>query len=73
MDLPVRCFTCGKPLRNHDFFLSQTQNGEEPEKVLDKMGYQRMCCRRMFLTCPQITDILLMYTTPLEEQLGKRS
>ena len=51
MLVPVRCFTCGKPVAEYwEEFKSKTASGEDAGKVLDSLGFQRYCCRRMFLS-----------------------
>lgn len=52
MMIPVRCFSCGKVVGSaYEPFLERAQEGgEDPEKVLDDLGLQRYCCRRMVLS-----------------------
>ncbi|MEK6958099.1 MAG: DNA-directed RNA polymerase subunit N [archaeon] len=48
MIVPVRCFSCGKVIADsYEKFVERTKKGENPEKVLDDLGIQRYCCRRM--------------------------
>lgn len=56
MIIPVRCFTCGKVIAHK--WLSYLKQLEEKKKagvkdaeksILDEMGFNRYCCRRMFL------------------------
>jgi len=50
MIIPVRCFSCGKPL-GHLFeeYKKRVESGENPKKVLDELGLERYCCRALFL------------------------
>ena len=49
MIIPVRCFSCGKPIGHlWEEFKERTQK-EEPRKVLDDLGLKRYCCRAIFL------------------------
>lgn len=49
MIIPVRCFSCGKPI-GHLWEKYQEQiKTEENKKVLDSLGVERMCCRGVFL------------------------
>lgn len=50
MIVPIRCFSCGKPI-GHLFeeFKERTSKGEPAKKVLDDLGLKRYCCRSMFL------------------------
>lgn len=50
MIIPVRCFSCGKPIAQlHEDFKKRTEAGEDAGKVLDDLGLERYCCRSMFL------------------------
>ena len=50
MIIPIRCFSCGKPIAQlWKPFKEKTQAGEEPGKVLDELGLERYCCRAAFL------------------------
>lgn len=52
MMVPVRCFTCGKVVGSAwEPFVERTDGGgEDPAKVLDDLGLERYCCRRMILS-----------------------
>ncbi len=51
MMIPIRCFSCGFPVSAFYEELKKAKESEESmEKILDKMGITRYCCRRMFLT-----------------------
>ena len=63
MIIPVRCFTCGKPVGHlWEEYVARTGKGENPGKVMDSLGLERYCCRRMMLTHADLTDELLLYT-----------
>lgn len=50
MIIPVRCFTCGRVVAaDYEAFTERTAKGEAPKKVLDDLGVERFCCRRMIL------------------------
>lgn len=50
MIVPVRCFSCGKPLGHlWEEFKKRVQEGESEKKVLDELGLERFCCRSLFL------------------------
>lgn len=50
MIIPIRCFTCGKPIAHlYEEYLIRTKNGENPKKVMDELGLKRYCCRALFL------------------------
>ena len=50
MIIPVRCFSCGKPIGHlWEEYKKRVAEGEKPGKVLDELGVERYCCRAMFL------------------------
>jgi len=50
MIIPIRCFSCGKPIAHFwEEFKKRTAAGEEAGKVLDDLGLERYCCRAAFL------------------------
>ena len=51
MIIPVRCFTCGAPVsEKYDVYRGRVDAGEAPEQVLNDLGVERYCCRRMLLS-----------------------
>ncbi|MDI9620089.1 MAG: DNA-directed RNA polymerase subunit N [Candidatus Nezhaarchaeota archaeon] len=49
--IPVRCFTCGKPIGHlYEEFKKRVEIGEDPKKVLDELHVKRYCCRRMLIS-----------------------
>ncbi len=49
--MPMRCFTCGKPLADKfPAFEERTRSGEPTAKILSTLGVDRYCCIRMFLS-----------------------
>ncbi|MDX1745949.1 MAG: DNA-directed RNA polymerase subunit N [Halobacteriales archaeon] len=65
MMIPVRCFTCGKVIGEHwDEFTARadTHDGEEnPADVLDDLGIDRHCCRRMIISHVDLVDVVSPY------------
>ena len=60
--IPVRCFTCGKPVSTvWEEFKLRREKGEDPKKILDDLTISRYCCRRMLLTHKEIIDELNPY------------
>jgi len=50
MIVPVRCFTCGKPIGHlWEDYTKRTESGEDRGKVLDDLELKRYCCRQMFM------------------------
>jgi len=62
MIIPVRCFTCGKLIADRwEEFAMRVKAGERPKKILDDLGMNRYCCRRMFISQVDVVDDLLRY------------
>ena len=50
MLIPVRCFSCGKPIGHFwEDFNKRVGAGEDAGKVLDDLGLERYCCRAALL------------------------
>mmetsp|Transcript_11601 Transcript_11601/g.16104 ORF Transcript_11601/g.16104 Transcript_11601/m.16104 type:complete len:96 (-) Transcript_11601:34-321(-) len=63
MIIPVRCFSCGRIIGNKwEEFQSLLATDVEPGEALDKIGFTRFCCRRMFLTHVDLSEHLLVYS-----------
>ena len=51
MIIPVRCFTCGKVVGSaYPEYDTRVKAGENPKDVLDDLGFERYCCRRMIVS-----------------------
>ncbi|BAW30991.1 MAG TPA: DNA-directed RNA polymerase subunit N [Methanothermobacter sp.] len=49
--IPIRCFSCGKPISAYfEEYQKRVTEGENPKKVLDDLGIKRYCCRRMLIS-----------------------
>lgn len=50
MIIPIRCFSCGRPIAHlWEEYKKRTKKGEDAKKVLDDLGVKKFCCRAMFL------------------------
>ena len=68
--MPVRCFTCGNLVADKfDEYQNRVKSGEEPAKILDSLGIERYCCRRMMLTTLETIQQVL----PFYEAMYKRN
>ena len=68
--MPVRCFTCGNLVADRfEEYQNKVKSGEEPAKVLDSLGIERYCCRRMLLTTVETVQQIL----PFYEAMHKRN
>lgn len=62
MIIPVRCFTCGKVVASlYEPFQKRSAAGEKPGKVLDDLGLNRYCCRRMLLSHADLVDEVIPF------------
>jgi DNA-directed RNA polymerase subunit N len=63
--IPVRCFTCGRPIGHlWEKFKQRVDAGEPAGKVLDELGVERYCCRRMLLSHVELIDEVLKFKRP---------
>ena len=70
MLVPVRCFTCGNLVADKfEEYQNGVKSGEEPAKILDSLGMERYCCRRMLLTTVETIQQVL----PFYEAMYKRN
>jgi DNA-directed RNA polymerase subunit N len=59
MIIPIRCFSCGKPIAHlWKTFKERVEKGEEAKKVLDDLGIERYCCRAVFLGHVDLIEIV---------------
>jgi DNA-directed RNA polymerase subunit N len=50
MIIPIRCFSCGKPIAQlWANFDKRVKAGENAKKVMDELGLSRFCCRAIFM------------------------
>lgn len=56
MIVPIRCFTCGKPLAHLRKEYEERVEKEDPGTVMDALGLKRYCCRAMFLGHVDLID-----------------
>ncbi len=62
MIIPVRCFSCGKLVGDKwEPFSKRVAAGEHPKEVLDDVGVNRYCCRRMLLSHVELIDDILEF------------
>lgn len=57
MIIPIRCFSCGKPVGHlWETFKEKVDKGEDRKKVMDNLGLERYCCRALFLGHVDLID-----------------
>ena len=50
MIIPIRCFSCGKPIAHlYKEYKERLEKGEDPKTILDSLKIERYCCRAAFL------------------------
>jgi len=58
MIIPVRCFSCGKPIGHlWEDYKERLENNEDRKKIMDELGLERYCCRAMFLGHVDLLDL----------------
>ena len=63
MIVPVRCYSCGKVISQYyEEFKRRVEKGEDPKEVLDALGLDRYCCRRMIFGQVDLIDDVLKYS-----------
>lgn len=63
MIIPIRCFSCGRVVADkyEEFETRVKEKKEDPKKVLDSLGLERYCCRRMILTHVDFIDEVIKF------------
>lgn len=62
MIIPIRCFSCGKPIGHlWEDFKARVAAGEDQKKVLDELGLERFCCRSIFLGQTDLIELVAEY------------
>jgi DNA-directed RNA polymerase subunit N len=62
MIIPIRCFSCGKPVaQDWEEYSERAAKGESTEKILDQLGHVRYCCRRMFISHSDVIEEVMRH------------
>ncbi|MBN2423243.1 DNA-directed RNA polymerase subunit N [Candidatus Woesearchaeota archaeon] len=63
MIIPVRCWSCGKPIAHlwEDFLIKTENKKKNIQKALDELGLERYCCRTAFLGHVDLLDEAAMF------------
>ena len=62
MIIPVRCWSCGKPIAHlWEEYEARVKGGESAKDVLDDLGVSRYCCRSMFLGHLDLIDTVSQF------------
>lgn len=62
MIIPIRCWSCGKPIAQQwEEYEERSKKGESKKDILDDLGLDRYCCRAMFLGHVDLIDIVAQF------------
>lgn len=62
MIIPVRCFSCGKPIAHlWEEYKKRIAEGENSKKILDELGLERYCCRAMLLGHTDLIELVAKF------------
>ena len=62
MLIPMRCFSCSKPIGHlWEQFKDRVSKGEEVKKVLDDLGFERYCCRAAMMSHVELIDMTMQF------------
>ena len=68
MLIPVRCWSSGKVVAHmYDQYKTAVTAGKDPQKVLDDIGLERYCCRRMYVGHIDLIDEVSPFSIAREE------
>ena len=64
MIIPIRCFSCGKPIAGYyDEMKNRLKKGEKADEIFNELGITRYCCRRMLFAHVELIDDVMKYNT----------
>jgi len=62
MIIPIRCWSCGKPVAHlWEEFKDRVAKGDDRKGVLDDLNLERYCCRAMFLGHVDLIDTVAQF------------
>ena len=61
MIIPIRCFSCGKPIAHLWEPFNKIKFDKGIKQALDEVGLERFCCRAVFLGHVDLIDIIGKY------------
>lgn len=57
MIIPIRCFSCGRPVAHKwEEYKKRVEKGEDRKKILDELDIESYCCRALFLGHVDLID-----------------
>jgi len=62
MIIPIRCFSCGKPIGSKwEKYQKLLEEGKTKKEALDKVGLKRFCCRGAVMSHIESIDTVGQY------------
>ena len=62
MLIPMRCFSCGKPIAHlWEDFNKKIKEGQSKKKAMDELGLERYCCRALFMGQVDLIDTVAKF------------
>lgn len=61
MIIPIRCFSCGKPVAHLWEKFKVLRETKSVKEALDEIGLTRYCCRALFLGHVDLIDVIGKY------------
>ena len=62
MIIPIRCFSCGKPIAHlWEDFKKRIEEGQSKKEAMDELGVKRYCCRALFVGHVDLIDTVSKY------------
>ena len=63
MIIPVRCFSCGHVIAHlWQRYADGVADGRDAGEMLDEVGLERYCCRRMFVSHVELIDAVAPFS-----------
>ena len=56
MLVPIRCFSCGKPIAQNWEEYNEKAKDNNRKEVLDSLGMKRYCCRATFMGTVELDE-----------------
>ncbi len=55
--IPIRCYSCGKPIAHLWEEYKERSKSEDKGSVLSDLGLERFCCRQIFIGHVELTEM----------------
>jgi DNA-directed RNA polymerase subunit N len=69
MIIPVRCFSCGHVIGHlWERYSNGVEAGRPAEEMLNEVGLERYCCRRMFVSHVELIDDIAPFSVTKRQE-----